>query len=178
VHHADKDVSSKYFILISTMKIFKHKILFLIISILILSYLLSEVTIFLLMTFAFIWLITLALVMIIGIYDIIKKKRNSKYLIIFFISLTLSIIFSFPLRKFHLNKKKEKAEIVIEKLEIFFEQKSKFPKSLKELNLDFETEYIYYSTDSLNTSFCISYDIDGWHTEKYNSLEKKWIGGD
>lgn len=130
------------------------------------------------MTFSIIWIIILILSLIVGISDIIKKKKNSKYLITFFICLTLSFIISLPIRKYQLNRKKEKAEIVIKMLDKKSKEGGKFPNSLKELDLDFETDYINYSTDSLKLNFYIFYDIDGWHTEKYNSNERKWIGGD
>ena len=160
------------------MKIFKYKILFLVISVIIAGFILSKTSIFSLIILSIVWVLILSLILIIGFYDVIKKKKKSKYPFIFFIILTLSILISLPFRKFQLDRKKDKAEILVVKLENHKKKNNKYPKSIKELNLDFETDYINYSTDSLNSSFFISYDVDGWHTEKYNSNEKKWIGGD
>ncbi len=75
-------------------------------------------------------------------------------------------------------RKRERAEIIMLKLDNQYKEKGKFPASLNELNLDFDTDYLNYSVDSLHSFYSLSYTLDGWHFKSYDSKEREWIGGD
>jgi hypothetical protein len=130
------------------------------------------------MKFLFLWGIITFITIIIGIFEPTFKKRISKISGTVLITLTVAIIVSLPIRKHYWNERRNKSEIVIGRLDSFLTQNGSYPKSLRELKLDLDLSEVYYFSDSLGQNFNISYDIDGWHTERYNSKERFWTGGD
>jgi hypothetical protein len=145
---------------------------------LIIGFVLAKITIFNNFKLAFIWGIIALITIVIGVFDIIFKKRNSIMTGLALATLTLAFIVSLPIRKHFWNRKRNKCEIAIEKLETVMIQKGNYPDSLSFLNLDLDFSEISYSIDSSKQIFFISYSVDGWHYERYNSNNRKWTGGD
>ncbi len=147
------------------------------ISILI-AFKLSKATVFESMLFALVWGLLALITIVIGIVDVIIKKKLSKYPGTVLIILTLAFGISFPLRKSIWNEKKVAAEYAIEKIERFKKEYGHYPGAINEIESEIELSELNYWTDSLRQEYVVSYDVDGWHTERYNSVEMKWTGGD
>ena len=139
---------------------------------------LAKATIFDNMKYLFLWGIIAFITIIIGIFETTFKKRISKISGNVLITLTIAFIVSLPIRKHYWNERRHKSEIAINRLDSFLTQNGNYPKSLTELKLDLDLSDLYYISDSLGRNFYISYDIDGWHSERYNSKERIWTGGD
>jgi energy-coupling factor transporter transmembrane protein EcfT len=127
---------------------------------------------------AFIWGIIALITIVVGIFDSIYKKRNSIIPGLVLATLTFAFIISLPIRKHYWNEKRDKCEKAIVKLDSFRKQTGNYPESLIDLKLDLDFNEINYSTDSLKQVFYISYSVDGWHSERYNSNNREWTGGD
>lgn len=139
---------------------------------------LAKATIFDNFKIASIWGIIALTTVVVGIFDSIYKKRNSLIPGLALATLTLAFIISLPIRKHYWNEKRDKCEKAIVKLDRFRKQTGNYPESLTDLKLDLNFSEINYSTDSLKRVFYISYSVDGWHSETFNSNDREWIGGD
>ncbi|MCG8578650.1 MAG: hypothetical protein MI866_01955 [Bacteroidales bacterium] len=139
---------------------------------------LAKATIFDNFKVAIIWGIIALVTIIIGIFDFIFKKHYSKMPGMALAILTLGFIVSLPIRKHHWNEKRNKCEIAIVQLDSIKTHIGNYPESLADLKLNVDFSEINYTTDSSRQVFNISYSVDGWHREWYDSENRKWSGGD
>ncbi len=148
------------------------------VSSIIIGIVLARVTVFEVFKFALLWSVVALITIVIAIFDGIYKKRNFRIPGLVLAALTLAFIVSLPIRIHYNTEKRNKSEIAIKELTHVKEQKGNYPTSLVALELDIDFSEINYSTDSLKQVFYISYSVDGWHNERYNSNDRKWTGGD
>lgn len=139
---------------------------------------LAKATIFDNFKLAFIWGIIVLVTIIIGVIDFIFKKHYSKIPGFALAILTLGFIISLPIRKYHWNEKRNKCDIAIVQLDSIKKHNGNYPDSLANLKLDIDFSEINYTTDSSKQFFNISYSVDGWHREWYDSENREWSGGD
>ncbi|MBD0404935.1 hypothetical protein [Flammeovirga sp. EKP202] len=134
----------------------------------------AKTEVFLTIMLGFIWISLILMTLIIGVTDLIYKKRNfripSKILLI----LTLAFIISLPIRKNDWDTKRKKCEVLISHLENIRIKEGRYPPSIAKRLLKYDE--IQYSIDSLGQSYILSYSIDGWHREQYSSKTKEWLG--
>ncbi len=139
---------------------------------------LAKSTIFDNFKLAIIWGIIALVTIIIGIFDFIFKKHYSKIPGFALAILTLGFIVSLPIRRHHWNEKRNKCEIAIVQLDSIKTHIGIYPESLADLKLNIDFSEVNYTTDSSKQFFNISYSVDGWHREWYDSENKEWSGGD
>ena len=160
------------------MQIKKLRITIIAILSIVIGFGLASATIFDNFKVAGLWGLIAFITIVIGIFDVIYKKRNSKLPGIALTILTIAFIVSIPIRKHYWNKQTKTCEIVINQLDTYNKQNGNYPDSLNSLKLGIDLSEINYSTDSLKQTFYISYSVDGWHTERYDSKNREWTGGD
>lgn len=139
---------------------------------------LAKATIFENFKIAIIWGIIALVTIIIGIFDFIFKKHYSKIPGFVLAILTFGFIVSLPIRKHHWDEKRSKCEIAIVELDSIKTHIGNYPDSLADQNLEIDFCEISYMTDSSKQFFNISYSVDGWHREWYDSENREWTGGD
>ncbi|PWJ33118.1 hypothetical protein [Sediminitomix flava] len=139
-----------------------------------LGILMSKAEIFFTISIGFIWISLFIITVIVGIIDLIYKKRNFKIPANVLLMLTLAFIISLPMRKNDWGNKRKKCKALISHLDEVKNKEGCYPHSITDFHIDHDE--IQYIRDSLGQSFILSYSIDGWHREEYSSKTKEWIG--
>ena len=107
-----------------------------------------------------------------GIYDLVKKTKKSILPAGIFLSFIIVLISQLAIRDYLNDKKKAKAEKLIEKIEKFRLDHGMYPER-KEIIQQGDSDLFYYKNNRGN-DYTITFLIDGWHTITYLSNEKRW----
>ncbi|RZJ75965.1 MAG: hypothetical protein EOO45_03945 [Flavobacterium sp.] len=120
----------------------------------------------------------LGLALLVGLIDVIQKTNNFSYFGLIFLFFAISVVSAMTFSKERVDNYRRTAEQMVKDLEKFKADTGRYPDYLDSASsLRLGTE-IYYNTDTSGQSFHISYSLDGWHKEWYNSASKQWSGGD
>ena len=101
------------------------------------------------------------------------KKVNKVGLSIIFI-VVLSFVFFFCTRLILTGVKQSNAQKIIVDLENYKVKTGKYPENLKIIGRDKVLIDFNYKANSLGNTFTLSYSIDGWNINVYDSELKQW----
>ena len=117
----------------------------------------------------------LGLSIIIGVTDVIRKKRLYIYPGIGFLCLSLAMGTSVVLNTSKDNKQQRAAEQIFLNLGDYKDGKGQYPISLDAINSNgYSTDFTYW-TDSTRERFSLSYNFDGWSCKIYDSETMEWV---
>ena len=124
---------------------------------------------------------TLILVVLLLIWKKSSKKRN--YLISVYFTIFFGVFFSLLFAKIKKENNLRNANLVAEKIIKYKTDFDKYPNSLNELKNNTELpkyfdEYKFkdfkYSKNKTTKEFTLTYYLDGWHINEYDSKTKEW----
>ncbi|WP_298538009.1 hypothetical protein [uncultured Algibacter sp.] len=128
---------------------------------------------------------TLILIILLFVWKKPSKKRNysiSVYLIIFF-----GLIFCILFTRLKKEYNQHNADLIAGKIIEYKTEFEKYPSSLTELKNDtelpkylaeFEFKDFEYSVNKTTNEFNLTYSLDGWHINEYDSETNQWKSRD
>lgn len=133
----------------------------------------------------FFGIFTLILIILLFVWEKPSKKRN--YSIRVYSTIFLGLIFCILFARIKKEYNQHNADLVTEKIIEYKKEFEKYPSSLTELKNDTElpkylAEFKFndfeYSLYKATNEFTLTYSLDGWHINEYNSKTNEWKSRD
>ena len=128
---------------------------------------------------------TLILIALLIIWKRTSKKLN--YVIRIYMTIFFGLIFCLIFTQIKNGYNQRKANLITEQIIDFKNKFDRYPNSLNELKIHselpeyfdrFEFKNFKYSINNKANEFTLSYSLDGWHINEFNSRTKKWESRD
>jgi hypothetical protein len=109
------------------------------------------------------------------------------YAIRIYTTLFFGLIFSLLFSRLKNGYNKNKADLIAERITDFKNDFDRYPNSLKELKTQtdlpkyfdqFKFKEFQYSLNKKTNEFNLTYLLDGWHINEFNSRTKEWQSRD
>ncbi|MEL0457611.1 hypothetical protein WJN01_15350 [Flavobacteriaceae bacterium SZ-1-7] len=129
----------------------------------------------------FFGLSTLIFIVLILIWQKQFRKRN--YAIRIYLTICFGLIFSLLIFQLKKAYNQHNANLLTEQIIDFRNNNNRLPNSIAELKKDtelpkyfdqFELKDFEYSLNQKTNEFNLSYSLDGWHINEFNSKTKEW----
>ncbi|MGV7105224.1 hypothetical protein [Flavobacterium sp. U410] len=127
---------------------------------------------------------TLILIVLLIIW---KDGKKMNYAIRIYTTLFFGLIFSLLFSRLKNGYNKNKADLIAERITDFKNDFDRYPNSLKELKTQtdlpkyfdqFKFKEFQYSLNKKTNEFNLTYLLDGWHINEFNSRTKEWQSRD
>ena len=145
------------------------------------DYALSKTSFFAQFMLFYFAIIFLGLGLLVGVYDLIKKKFHSKYFWLALLWIGLTQLSNVQFEKYARGQLKSQALAIVEAIDRFEIEHGFLPDSLEQVQLPqtlqaFAKEDVdYYFRNASKSMYHLSYDIqDDWHNQVYDSESKQW----
>ena len=124
---------------------------------------------------------TLIIIILFAVWK--KPSRNLNYAIGIYASICFGLIFCFIFAKIKKEYNQRNADLITDKIIVFKNDFDRYPNSLNELKKEqelpkyfdqFELKDFEYSLNKSKKEFYLTYSLDGWHINEYDSETKDW----
>ena len=116
-----------------------------------------------------------------------KDGKKMNYAIRIYTTLFFGLIFSLLFSRLKNEYNKNKADLIAERITDFKNDFDRYPNSLEELKTQtdlpkyfdqFKFKEFQYSLNKKTNEFNLTYLLDGWHINEFNSRTKEWQSRD